>query len=382
MANKRITHFFIQVIIAGIVAAGLLLYFFPELLGEQTPEVNISTAADQPITQRSQGPVSYADAVNRASPSVVNIYTSKTITRELHPFFDDPLIQRFFGYKTRPRTETQNSLGSGVIFSSGGYIITNHHVIDGADTIQVLLPTQETHLATIVGTDPETDLAVLQVPDNQLKGITLGSSESLAVGDVALAIGNPFGVGQTVTQGIISAKGRHNLGINTYENFIQTDAAINPGNSGGALVNAFGELIGINTAIFSKSGGSHGIGFAIPVDLVRDVFVSIVQNGEVIRGWIGMEGQNMTPELAEALKMDIDSGVIITGVSKQGPGDLAGIRPRDVIISMNGETIVDATQVLNLVASTAPGDSINMTYVRDGKELTTQIEIMRRPRDL
>ena len=325
------------------------------------------------------GPISYAPSVERASPAVVNIYTAKTITRRAHPLLDDPLFRELFGDLGGPRQRRQTSLGSGVIVSPEGYVLTNHHVIEGADEIELLLADGRAARARLIGSDPDTDLAVLKVTLEKLPTVTLGDSDGLRVGDVVLAIGNPFGVGQTVTQGIVSATGRSRLGLSTYENFIQTDAAINPGNSGGALVNAFGELVGINTAIFSKSGGSQGIGFAIPVRLARQVLEQIIEHGRPLRGWLGVEIQDITPELAESFRLDEPRGALIAGILRGGPAHRAGLQPGDVITEADNHPLRDATDLLNRVAQHPPGTALTLEGVREAKPLTLEVVVGERP---
>ncbi|MFN3398446.1 MAG: trypsin-like peptidase domain-containing protein, partial [Sulfurimicrobium sp.] len=286
-------------------------------------------------------------AAKKAMPSVVNVFTSKEIPAPSQPLLDDPIFRHFFGERPYAQPQRQSSLGSGVIVSREGYILTNHHVVEAADEIEVALADGRTASAKVIGTDPETDLAVVKIDLPNLSAITFGREKEVQVGDVVLAIGNPFGVGQTVTMGIISALGRSHLGINTYENFIQTDAAINPGNSGGALVDSNGNLIGINSAIFSRTGGSLGIGFAIPVGLAKQVMEQIIQNGGVIRGWIGVEVQDITPELAESFKLPSSSGTMIAGVLRGGPADKAGVRPGDILQAVNGIPVKDSAAMLN-----------------------------------
>jgi serine protease DegQ len=266
---------------------------------------------------------SYSLAAKRAMPSVVNIFTSKEVKMPRHPFMDDPLFRRFFGDQYDAETQRSSSLGSGVIVGTEGYILTNHHVVEAADEIEIALNDGRQARARAVGSDPETDLAVLKVDLKGLPAITFGRPEQVSIGDVVLAIGNPFGVGQTVTMGIVSATGRSHLGINTFENFIQTDAAINPGNSGGALIDVGGNLIGINTAIYSRNGTSMGIGFAIPVSIARQVMDQIIATGTVTRGWIGVEVQDITPELADSFKLPNTHGVLIAGIVRGGPADRA-----------------------------------------------------------
>lgn len=314
-------------------------------------------------------------------PAVVNVFSSKDGSLPPDPRAKDPLFRYFFGDRNarRQQEEPAANLGSGVIVSSEGYILTNQHVVDGADQIEVALADGRTATAKVIGSDPETDLAVLKINMTNLPTITLGRSDQSRVGDVVLAIGNPFGVGQTVTMGIISALGRNHLGINTFENFIQTDAPINPGNSGGALVDVNGNLLGINTAIYSRSGGSLGIGFAIPVSTARNVLESIITTGTVTRGWIGVEPQDVTPEIAESFSLAQKSGAIVAGVLQGGPADKAGIKPGDILMSIDGEDITDTTKLLNVVAQIKPGTPAKVHVVRKGKELDVTVVIGKRP---
>jgi serine protease DegQ len=323
---------------------------------------------------------SYNAAVSRAQPSVVNIFTSKEVQSPRHPLLNDPLFRRFFGEQPPDEAQRASSLGSGVIVSNTGYVLTNHHVVEAADEIEVALHDGKKLLAKVVGNDPETDLAVLRVNAENLPAITFGSSDALKVGDVVLAIGNPFGVGQTVTGGIVSALGRTGLGINTFENFIQTDAAINPGNSGGALVDAGGNLVGINTAIFSRSGGSMGIGFAIPVSTAKMVLEQIVRSGSVTRGWIGVEVQDITPPVAESFRLGSTRGALIAGVLRGGPADKAGVKPGDVLLEVEGRPVADPTSMLNLIAALPPGTSARMKMKRQGRDVDASIVIGRRPK--
>ncbi len=322
---------------------------------------------------------SYRAASQRAMPAVVNIFTTKAARQQPHPFSDDPLFRRFFG-DNFGADERQFSLGSGVIVSPDGYILTNYHVIESADEIEVALADGRKVRAKLVGTDPETDLAVIKVSLKDLPSITLGRLDSTKVGDIVLAIGNPFGVGQTVTMGIVSALGRNHLGINTFENFIQTDAAINPGNSGGALVDIHGHLLGINTAIYSRSGGSLGIGFAIPVSTVKTVMEAIIRNGQVVRGWIGVEPQDITPELAESFGLQKSSGTIIAGVLKGGPADKAGVKPGDILLAVGAQPVADTVAMLNLVAQLTPGQQVDLVVLRKSQETRLSVVVGRRPR--
>jgi serine protease DegQ len=322
---------------------------------------------------------SYHGAVQKAIPAVVNIFTAKALKRPQSPFSNDPLFQRFFGDMFSDEARKTSSLGSGVVVSTKGYVITNNHVVEGADEIDIAFVDGKKLRAKVVGTDPETDLAVLKVESGDLPAITFAPADGTRVGDVVLAIGNPFGVGQTVTMGIVSALGRTELGINTFENFIQTDAAINPGNSGGALVDAAGNLVGINTAIYSRTGGSLGIGFAIPVSTARQVMEQLIEKGRVTRGWIGVEAQEVTPELAASFKLDARDGALIANVVKGGPAERAGIRPGDLLVSIDGKSVANPSGMLNIVASLAPDASVPVKIRREGKEADVPVTIGTRP---
>lgn len=333
----------------------------------------------------SHNPGSLAEAAKVSSPAVVNIFTSKVNKRKPSkkgaPHQNEPWFQFFFGDQA-PSDEPSSSLGSGVIVSPQGIILTNHHVIEGADEIEVAFADGRKRNAKLIGSDPETDIAVLKIDATDLPNpITLGKLESVQVGDVVLAIGNPFGVGQTVTSGIVSALGRNQLGINTFENFIQTDAAINPGNSGGALVDTKGNLIGINTAIYSRSGGNMGIGFAIPINTAKQVMESILTNGSVTRGWIGVEPQNLSKELAESLNIPANTiGVLISGVLDGGPADKAGMKPGDVLLEVNGQKVGDVVALLNSIAQTSPGEEAKVALLRKGKGVTLKVQVGKRPK--
>ena len=324
---------------------------------------------------------SYSFAVERSIPAVVHIYTSKALQPSAHPLFKDPFFRRFFG-EEQDNTESQRTsgLGSGVIVSPDGLVLTNNHVIEMADEIEVALNDGRKLPARIIGRDPESDLAVLKIETGEeLPAISFSATDTLHVGDVVLAIGNPFGVGQTVTMGIISALGRSHLGINTYENYIQTDAAINPGNSGGALVDHEGNLVGINTAIYSRSGGSLGIGFAIPVSLARNVLEQIVVHGEVTRGWVGVEIQEITPELATSFNLGNTEGALISGVLRNSPAEQSGIRPGDILIAVNDQTVEDPKKMLELVAALKPGNTARFRIKRARQETEINIQVGRRP---
>jgi serine protease DegQ len=351
-------------------------------------EANVTTIVDRVTLKESDGssssnPGSYHEAVQRSMPAVVNIFTSKNTKQPLvkkdKKSNSDPFFQFFNGYSD---DEPVSSLGSGVLVSSEGIIITNHHVINDADQIEVALSDGRKLKAKMIGSDPETDIAVLKIDTPNLPTpITLGKMDSVQVGDVVLAIGNPFGVGETVTSGIVSAMGRDHVGINTFENFIQTDAAINPGNSGGALIDTHGSLIGINTAIYSNNGGSMGIGFAIPINLAKQVMESIIKNGGVTRGWIGVEPQNLSPDLAKSIGLPQNTrGVIISGVLEGGPADRGGIRPGDVITSINMKSIVDVRDLLNQVAAMQPGQTVTFNVIRKSKEQDLKVQVGKRPK--
>jgi serine protease DegQ len=292
---------------------------------------------------------------------------------------DDPLFRYFFGDPPDAGPQRREGLGSGVIVSEDGFILTNHHVIESVDQIEVALADSRKVRARVVGTDPETDLAVLKIELEKVPSITFAQPEQLRVGDVVLAIGNPFGVGQTVTLGIVSGLGRSHLGITTFENFIQTDAAINPGNSGGALVDADGNLVGINTAIYSQTGGSMGIGYAIPVSIARQVMEQIVQKGSVTRGWIGVGVQDITPELAQSLNLAASRGVLITQVERGSPADKGGIKPGDVLLAVNNRPVADTSTMLNLIAALPPGQRAAIKLTRNQAESELSVTIGRRP---
>jgi serine protease DegQ len=377
-------------IFAQTATIALALYFVvltlhPDWLAGRPDKSANSTA---PLVQgvasssgRDRMVVSYADAARRAMPAVVNINTNKEINVGKAGFGNDPLFKRFFGDQLGAQKQQIASLGSGVIVSPKGYILTNNHVIEAADDIEVALSDGRKVSAKTVGADPETDLAVIRIDLDNLPTITFGASEQAQVGDVVLAIGNPFAVGQTVTMGIISALGRNHLGINTFENFIQTDAAINPGNSGGALVDVHGNLIGINTAIYSNNaaGGSLGIGFAIPVSTARQVMDEIVATGQVVRGYIGVEPQEITPEMVDALRLPRSSGAMIAGVVRNGPADVAGLKPGDILISVNGQAIEDTTTMLNQIAQLKPGQDATIGVVRGAQQIDLKVKIGKRP---
>ena len=381
--GKSLTFTF-QVITAGLALAFVAVILKPELLGDLAPPASPPPATVTALSaSMAPAPGSYADAVARSAPAVVNISTAKVVTERPNPLFQDPLFRRFFGDGPggTPRQRLETSLGSGVIVSPRGHVLTNNHVIAEADQILVQLADGRVGEATLVGADPESDLAVLEIDLPDLPQIVVGSSEALRVGDIVLAIGNPYGVGQTVTMGIVSATGRSQLGISTFENFIQTDAAINPGNSGGALVNASGELVGINTAIFSRTGGSQGIGFAIPTTLGQTILQQIVDHGRVVRGWLGVEIQEMTPDLAESFGLDSAAGIIIAGVLKGGPADRGGIEPGDIVTEVAGKPIDDPARALNLIVRLAPGERVVLKGWHQQAPAEWTVEVDERPKN-
>jgi serine protease DegQ len=348
--------------------------------------VDSVTLKEIAIDGASMSPGSYHEAVKRSMPAVVNIFTSKAAAKPKAKKGNgsksaDPLFQFFFGDQP-PDEKPSSSLGSGVLVSPEGVILTNHHVISDADDIDVAFADGRKFKAKIIGSDPETDIAVLKIEAKNLPTpIALGKIESAYVGDVVLAIGNPFGVGQTVTSGIISALGRDHVGINTFENFIQTDAAINPGNSGGALIDTRGNLIGINTAIYSNNGGSMGIGFAIPINLAKQVMESIIKNGGVTRGWIGVEPQNLSKELSESLGLPGNTkGVLLSGILEGGPAERSGLKPGDILTSVNKKQINDVRDLLNQISQLEPGDEANITFLRKGKALELTVQAGKRPK--
>jgi Do/DeqQ family serine protease len=374
---RRLWLIFSQAVTVAVAVLFVVATLKPEWLrrapGSVIPTITITETPV--ILGQDHPPGSLAPAAKRASPSVVNIATSKAAVR--NPHLNDPWFRFFFGEQANDQPQT--GLGSGVIVAPEGYLLTNNHVIEGADDIEVSLADGRKASAQVVGTDPETDLAVLKIDLPDLPAISFGDAAALQVGDVVLAIGNPFGVGQTVTSGIVSALGRNQLGINTFENFIQTDAAINPGNSGGALVDVAGNLMGINTAIYSRSGGSMGIGFAIPATTARQVMESLIRDGHVTRGWIGVEPQDLTPELARTFNLPVREGVLITGVLQGGPAQQAGMRPGDVVVAVAGQTVANTVQLLNAVAALRPQSTAEISVQRANERLELQVKVAQRP---
>ncbi len=356
----------------GPQAAATPVAATPAIVPLPAPVQNVSLLGPAAAT------TSYSAAAKRASPTVVSITASRAPAQR--PRSDDPMLRFFFGDRARQMPEErQVGLGSGVIVSPNGYLLTNNHVIDGADDVEVLLGDGRSAKARTIGADPESDIAVLKIELDKLPVIAFGDVDKLEVGDVVLAIGNPFGVGQTVTSGIVSALGRNSLGINIFENFIQTDAAINPGNSGGALVDASGNLLGINTAIYSRSGGSLGIGFAIPVSTARQVMEGLIKDGRVIRGWIGVEPRDLTPEIAKTLDLAVNQGVLITGVVQAGPASEGGLRPGDVVLKIAGTPVTNTPQLLNAVAALKPREAATISVQRGASALDVKVVVAQRP---
>ena len=371
---RKIWLIFAQTVTICLGVLFVLQTFKPNLLGLSQKSITIKQATKQPSTRALD---SYSQAAKKAMPAVVNIFTTSKNINPHREFMDDQLFKHFFG--DQEEEPNDNSLGSGVIVSENGLILTNNHVIETADAIEVALADGRKLSASIVGADPESDLALLQVEAKDLPSITFASNDQLAVGDVVLAIGNPFGVGQTITQGIVSALGRNHLGINTYENFIQTDASINPGNSGGALIDTSGNLVGINSAIYSRNGGSMGIGFAIPISIAKQVIEQIAKEGSVTRGWVGVEAQNMTTELAESFGLKTASGALIAGILAESPADKAGLKAGDILIAINDRPVINSATKLNLIAALEPNKRATLSIVRAQKKLDIKILIGKRP---
>jgi serine protease DegQ len=352
----------------------------PDILAGNSRGAVVTVKEPQTDAHGRVNPASFSEAARKAMPAVVNIYTSQEVKRQRHPFMDDPLFRYFFGEQPEAGPQRREGLGSGVIVSEQGYVLTNHHVVDAVDQIEIALADSRKVPARVVGTDPETDLAVLKIELQKLPAITFAKAEQVRVGDFVLAIGNPFGIGQTVTLGIVSGLGRSHLGITTFENFIQTDAAINPGNSGGALVDASGNLVGINTAIYSQNGGSMGIGYAIPVSTARQVMEQIIQKGSVTRGWIGVGVQDVTREIAASFKLPATGGVLITQVERGGPADKAGVKLGDVLLAVNGRPVADATAMLNSISALQPGEDAKLKVSRNQAENELTVTVGRRPK--
>jgi len=371
----------------GLIGLALAVLYLFAASDRSKDEILAFLSGDNPPSQSlpvagSSGAVlSYASAVASSASSVVTIYTSKTVEEKPHPLLDDPVFSQLFGdqLERRQRSHSETNLGSGVIIGSEGYILTNQHVIDGADEILISLADGRGSQAVLIGEDKDTDIAILQIPMSGLNGIRVADSRRLRVGDVVLAIGNPLNVGQTVTMGIVSATGRNRIGLNTFENFIQTDAAINPGNSGGALVNARGELIGINTAIFSQTVGAQGIGFAIPISLALDIMQQIIEFGAVTRGWLGVEGTEIGARAARATGNPGIKGALIVGVFINSPADMAGIRAGDIVVAVNGNPVLGIRDLLDQITLHRPGEQIQVEIFRGTQKLNLDMKVTQRP---
>lgn len=369
--------------IVGLMAGFAVILFQPALLSTLSSPPAAEQASNLPTIQDSAarpGVVSYSNAIAMATPAVVNIYTKKTVIKKRSLPLNDPFFRQFFGSNALPQQKsTQSSLGSGVIVSELGYILTNYHVIEGADDITVMLQDGRNSNARMVGADIESDLAVLKIELDNLKPINLLSEHRVEVGDVVFAIGNPFGVGQTVTMGIISATGRAGLGLNQFENFIQTDAAINPGNSGGALIDATGALVGINTAIFSRSGGSQGIGFAIPSNYAKEILLALINEGEVTRGWLGIDAREILINQTTATGLIPRNCILIERVQQGSPADKAGLNAGDIIVSLNGNTLTSGRDAVEQITKSKPGEQLGIGVIRNGAEEHCEVTIGTRP---
>ncbi len=379
--KKRNLMIALTLVTAGIIIGFILTAGLDIQQVNYAEEINISPDAKNFLGKFSESLSEVAEAVE---PAVVNISTTTTITMQQSPFgdlFDDPFVRRFFGDQFRhpdpkpQRKYKSSALGSGVIVTDDGYILTNNHVVKDADDIKVVLYDDREFKGKVIGADPKSDLAVVKIDVKGLPAIKIGNSDNMKVGEVVIAIGNPFALSHTITMGIVSAVGRSNVGIADYEDFIQTDAAINPGNSGGALVNTDGELIGINTAIFSKSGGYMGIGFAIPSSMAKSVMDSIIKHGRVIRGWLGVSIQNMTPDLAEQFDLKKEKGSLVSDVVEDSPAEKAGFKRGDLIIEYDGKNVNDSTALRNMVAGTLPDTTVKVKIIRKGKEKTLTVTI-------
>lgn len=373
---------FAQATTIGLAALFIINTLKPGLLPNAARNGVVTLYENMPDGGNAIPAASFSNAAKKVMPAVVNIFTTSEVKNSNNPFMDDPRFRFFFGDQFEDNTPQQaSSLGSGVLVSHDGYILTNHHVVEAADQIEVALADGRNAKGRIIGSDPETDLAVIKIDlGDNLPAITFGQSDQAQVGDIVLAVGNPFAVGQTVTMGIVSAVKRNHLGLNAFENFIQTDAAINPGNSGGALVDVNGNLIGINSAIYSPNGGSLGIGFAIPATTAKKIMEQIILTGSVTRGWIGVAVQEITPELAESFKLGKIQGVLISEVVRGGPADQAKIKAGDILISVDGKALPDSNSMLETVAALLPGKTVALKLLRNQREITVQVKIGRRPR--
>ena len=379
--SRNLVRYLLQAVVVGLVAGAAISLLWPRPQAVPAPTTaHLAPVRQDPLAATSPPTAnSFAPAVERAAPSVVNIYSTKVITRAYNPLLDDPAFQRFFGRAPVPRQRLESSLGSGVLLDRDGYIVTNRHVIADADEIEVALRDGRSAHAKLVGSDTVTDLALLRIALPDLPAITQGDDRQVRIGDLVLAIGNPFGVGQTVTLGVVGAIGREAPGINAVGDFIQTDAAINPGNSGGALVNASGELIGINTAIYSRSGGSEGIGFAVPVTLVSQITTQLREHGEVPRGWLGLELQELTPDLAASLGIDNPTGALVAGVYRNSPAARAGVQPGDLLLAVDSQQFTRARDALAALAALPRQREVTITLQRGTRRIETRATTIRQP---
>ncbi len=371
--QKHSFVYFLAWLSIGVVSGMAILFY--------RGDIQLASKPDQSENIKQYKHTGYADAVKKAAPAVVSIRTLVWIDTETNNSINNETLQRFLGKKSphRPKRQAEASSGSGVIIKSDGYILTNYHVIKQRDEIIVRLNDGKVAEAKLIGSDPETDLAVLKIDLNHLPTLSIADITQVHVGDVVLAIGDPFSIGQTVTQGIISATGRTRVSLNTYENFIQTDAAINPGNSGGALINTEGEIIGINSNIFSSTGNFQGISFAIPIDLAHQVAEQIIKNGYVVRGWLGAEGQELTPQILRSLELNSAHGILVTSIDKDGPGDKAGLKRGDIITKINQQDIYSTNDILNLIADGKPGDVFLIEGLRERQSFMTRAVLGQRP---
>ena len=378
--SRNLVRYLLQATAFGLAAGVAIALLWPQPQPPK-PTLSVDLAAPTPLPPRSSPPTanSFAPAVERAAPSVVNIYSTKVITRSYNPLIDDPLFQRFFGRAPVPRQRLESSLGSGVLLDGAGYLVTNHHVIADGDEIEVALHDGRSARAAVIGADAATDLALLRIDLAHPPAISLGDDSQVRIGDLVLAIGNPFGVGQTVTLGVVGAVGREAPGISAINDFIQTDAAINPGNSGGALVNANGELIGVNTAIYSRSGGSEGIGFAVPVRLVRHITAQLREHGEVPRGWLGLDLQELSPQLAASLNLDRQTGALVAGVYRDSPAARAGVRPGDLLLALDEHAFERARDAAFVLAGLSRDQEVRLRLLRDGQHIEAHATAIRQP---
>ncbi len=374
-SSRNLRRYLLQAAAFGLVAGLAISVLWPRPRLDSAPPAGDPAAVTAPVAHTEPTANSFAPAVERAAPSVVNIYSTKVITRSYNPLLDDPVFQRFFGRAPVPRQRLESSLGSGVVLDRDGYIVTNHHVIADADEIEVALRDGRSAHARLIGSDTLTDLALLRIDLAQVPAIALGDDQQTRIGDLVLAIGNPFGVGQTVTLGVVGAVGREAPGISTVSDFIQTDAAINPGK----LVNSAGELIGINTAIYSRSGGSEGIGFAVPVSTVRQITAQLREHGEVPRGWLGLELQELTPQLAASLGLEDTGGALVAGVYRGSPAARAGVQPGDLLVALEGRTFQRARDALAALATLPREQEVRLTLQRGGRRIETRATTIRQP---